>query len=242
MKRMLSSATLINAFRFPFAVLGRGPRVLEPHAVPTAHEAVEYDRLARSSVPRFSDTFVNMVSKAGLKQARVLDIGSGPGLIPIALAMHQPDWHIQGIDPSPEMLRQARRHAEQAGVSERVRFERGSATALPYPDGSFDLVISQFTLHHIERPVEMLDEAARVVRDGGQVIIKDLARPARWKAALFLTFTKYLGGAGAVEQRMFHESLKAALSIAEVRRVVASSRLSRAQVRGYWGIDFVITG
>jgi hypothetical protein len=86
----------------------------------------------------------------------------------------------------------------------------------------------------------MFDEAARVVRGGGKVIIKDLARPARWKAALLLTFTRYLGGYSRMQQQMYRESLGAALTVTEVRRTLQHSGLAMARVRGCRGLDYII--
>jgi ubiquinone/menaquinone biosynthesis C-methylase UbiE len=87
---------------------GHSPRVLESCPVPLSVEASEYERLARSNEGRFSRSFVRLVSQVGMKHARVLDIGTGPGLIPVALALEHPGWECWGVDPSDEMLQPVR--------------------------------------------------------------------------------------------------------------------------------------
>src|SRR5262249_45341063 len=107
-------------------------------------------------------------------------------------------------------------------------------------DGEFDLVISHFTLHHLDCPEEMFNEAARVARPGGRVVIKDLRRQPGWKAALLLGFSRYVLGYNALQLQMYRESMAAGLTLAEVRTALARSRLANARVRGFRGLDFVI--
>src|SRR5262245_57548195 len=110
--------------------------------------------------------FVRLLSRLKIERAQVLDIGMGPGWIPIALSQRHPQWQMCGLDASEDRVRRARRNALASGAAETIRFTAGSATDLPFPDASFDLVISHFTLHHLEDPLAMLNEAARVVRPG----------------------------------------------------------------------------
>src|SRR5262249_54569757 len=138
------------------------------------------------------------------------------------------------------MLTCAKAHAAEAGVSERIRFVQASATKLPFDAGTFDLVILHFTLHHVDHSAVMFDEAARVVRGSGKVIIKDLRWQPRWKAALLLAFAKYVLGYSSVQLQMCRESMNAALSLEEPWRAMKISRLSMATIRGFRGLDFII--
>lgn len=185
---------------------------------------------------------VTMLSRTGLCRGRVLDIGTGPGWIPTEMAVRHPDWEIWAVDPSPAMLARARCAARSAGVTERIHFVEGDATPLPFEAGAFDLVYSHFTLHHLPRPETLFDEAARVTRGGGRILIKDLLRPLRWKENLLLAFSSLFLGYTPEQLRLYRESLHAALNLQEVRAALKSSRLCMARVSGFRGLDFVIEG
>jgi SAM-dependent methyltransferase len=80
---------------------------------------------------------------------------------------------VAGVDLTPEMLETGRRRLAGAGVGN-VLLQEGNASSLPFVDGSFDLAYSRFALHHVEDPLAVLAESARVVRGGGRVAVIDL--------------------------------------------------------------------
>lgn len=219
---------------------GQRPRVLESNTVHVATEAAEYDAMIHRHAWLLNRPFVKLLARLGLARARVLDIGTGPGWIPIELAQRQPGWEIWALDASEDMLARACGHAAAAGVSERIHWVPGNAVDLPFPDGHFDLVISHFTLHHLEHPHELFREAARVTRAGGRVIVKDLLRQPCWKAALLLAFSKYVLGYSPLQLQMYRESIDAALTFDELRLALERSPLAGAQVRGFRGLDFIV--
>lgn len=100
---------------------------------------------------------------------RVLDVGCGTGYLAVALAHARPESTVHATDLSPGMLRRAGENADQVGT--RVRLCRSTATALPYPDGTFSAVVSRGVLHHMHDPVAALAEWRRVVRPGGPVVV-----------------------------------------------------------------------
>lgn len=216
-------------------------RVLEPSPLHEGDEAGAYDDMVCRHGWLFTRPFVRLLSGLGLKRARVLDIGAGPGWIPIELARRHASWRIWAVDASTDMVERARRHAAEAGVADRVCCLAGQASVLPFAAGEFDLVISHFTLHHLAQPQELFDEAARVVRRGGWVVIKDLRRQLGWKARLLLAFARHVMRYNSLELQMYRDSLAAALTIEEVRAALADSRLAGARVRRCRGLDFVIT-
>jgi ubiquinone/menaquinone biosynthesis C-methylase UbiE len=213
---------------------------LESHAVHITDEAVHYDEMVRKYAWLLNRPFVDMISNLGLGVGRVLDIGTGPGWIPIEAALRNPGWEIWAVDASEDMLARARRHAAQAGVAERIHFVHGSATELPFAPGFFDLTVSHFMLHHMEKPELMFNEAARVTRGGGKVVIKDLLRQSALKTKFLLAFSKYVLRYSDLQLQMYRESIDAALTRDEVRRALTASKLCMAEVTAFRGLDFVV--
>lgn len=101
---------------------------------------------------------------------RALDVGTGAGALALALAPLVAE--VTGVDVEPELLARARQRAPANAT-----FEVADATALPFPDASFDLAGSVRTLHHIHRPELALAELARVTRPGGRVLVVDQLAP-----------------------------------------------------------------
>lgn len=104
----------------------------------------------------------------------ILEPGFGTGQVLVALAeLVGEEGKVYGIDISDGMVEQARRRAEKHGLSDRIVLDRGSATAMPYPDGTFDSVFMSFTLELFpddQIPV-VLAECRRVLRPGGHLCV-----------------------------------------------------------------------
>jgi len=103
--------------------------------------------------------------------ARVLDVACGPGYLTLAFAARCAD--VVGIDATDALLDIARTNARTRSVGN-VRFDSGDATALPYADGEFDVVVCRAAFHHFPNPGRVLGEMARVVRAGGTVAVADI--------------------------------------------------------------------
>jgi ubiquinone/menaquinone biosynthesis C-methylase UbiE len=106
---------------------------------------------------------------------RVLEIGCGTGNLTLRAQRMHPEADVVGIDPDPLALERARRKAERAGLP--VRWDRGKAGELPYPDESVDRVLSAFMFHHLDdtEKKSALAEVRRVLRPGGQLHLVDIA-------------------------------------------------------------------
>jgi ubiquinone/menaquinone biosynthesis C-methylase UbiE len=100
--------------------------------------------------------------------ARILDVGCGTGELLLRLAARHPDSMLSGIDPVPAMLQMAERK-----LPGRVDFRVGYASALPWPDASFDVVVSCNMFHYVTQPLLALQEMHRVLRPGGSLVITD---------------------------------------------------------------------
>ena len=106
---------------------------------------------------------------------RVLDVGCGSGVVTRELARRVgPSGRAVGVDPSPAFLAIARELAEAEGFGDRVELHEGSALALPFGDGAFDVVIAVTALCHTPGGEGAIPEMARVLRPGGRMGVFDL--------------------------------------------------------------------
>jgi ubiquinone/menaquinone biosynthesis C-methylase UbiE len=112
-------------------------------------------------------------------EERVLDSGTGAGVLALALAPLVRE--VVGVDLVPELLAAARE-----GAPPNATFVEGDATALPFETASFDLAGSRRTLHHLARPELAVAELARVTRPGGRIFVDDQIAPVDPLAALAL--------------------------------------------------------
>jgi ubiquinone/menaquinone biosynthesis C-methylase UbiE len=108
---------------------------------------------------------------------RVLDLGCGTGTLTILAKRLHPDTDIVGLDPDPEVLERAATKTAEAGVD--VAWDQGFATRLPYPDRSFDRVLSSLMTHHLVRTDRRaaFREVLRVLRPGGEFHLVDFGPP-----------------------------------------------------------------
>ncbi|MFT7643703.1 MAG: ubiquinone/menaquinone biosynthesis C-methylase UbiE, partial [Pirellulaceae bacterium] len=98
--------------------------------------------------------------------------------------------------------------------------DRVDAKDMPYADGAFDLVISNSIIHHIPEPKKVFEESVRVLKkDGGRLFFRDLMRPETNERVAELV-ELYAGEENEHQQKMFDDSLRAALSLTEVRELV----------------------
>jgi len=105
--------------------------------------------------------------------ATVLEVAPGPGFFAIELAKLG-HFTITGLDVSATFVEIATANARRAGVN--VLFRLGNASAMPFPDDSFDLVYCSAAFKNFTQPVEALNEMYRVLHPGGQAIIHDLRK------------------------------------------------------------------
>lgn len=119
-----------------------------------------------------------LLDDAGIASARrVLDIGCGTGTLAVSIARTHPRVEVVGLDPDSRALARAARKAGRAVVS--VRFDQGFSGALPYPDATFDRVLSSFMFHHLpaDEKARTLVEVRRVLAPGGSFHMLDFAPP-----------------------------------------------------------------
>ncbi len=108
------------------------------------------------------------------KHWRALDIATGAGHTALTFAPHVA--HVTASDITGEMLAEAKKLATSRGITN-VSFEKADAQALPFPDGSFDLVTSRIAPHHFPEIPKFVAEAYRVLKPGGVLGLVDNIAP-----------------------------------------------------------------
>ena len=201
-------------------------RIVEQEVMDTAEAAEAYDAMAHGEV---DNAFVERVLALGAKDGHFLDVGTGPAQIPILLAQRCPDIRITAIDLSKEMLNIAKRHVAAAELAARITLEHVDAKALPYPDNTFDGLISNSIVHHIHDSLRALQEMSRVVKPGGLVLIRDLVRPETPEEAQAFV-DKYAAEDTPYQQKLYYDSFLAAFTIPEVNEMLEEMDLPRAVV------------
>jgi demethylmenaquinone methyltransferase/2-methoxy-6-polyprenyl-1,4-benzoquinol methylase/phosphoethanolamine N-methyltransferase len=127
---------------------------------------------------------------------RVLDVGCGTGEVAQrARARVGPTGQVSGIDPSADMIAVAQHKAARAGLD--IDYRVGAIEALPYPEASFDVVLSSLMMHHLPDDLKSagLAEVRRVLKPGGRLLIVDFTRPRGWlsRLAMLLLLHGHLG-------------------------------------------------
>lgn len=132
-----------------------------------------YDMVMVRLTRRLYRRVIEDLAPLGLVEGKVLDAGTGPGTLARDIARSFPQLQVHGIDLSEEMIRLAREHAKREQLEERVHFDTGNIGHLPYPDHSFDVVVSTISMHHWYDLEQPLRELYRVLKPGGRLWIYD---------------------------------------------------------------------
>jgi ubiquinone/menaquinone biosynthesis C-methylase UbiE len=198
-------------------------RQLEAEAMDTVAEAREYDLMDHAVVnARFVEDLLDAVVRFGrpdLREQFVVDVGTGTARIPIELCRARPSVRVVALDLAHEMLRVARQNVSLAGLRSQVALQRARATALPFRDACAPVVISNSLIHHLPHPDGAFVEIARILSSGGVLFVRDLFRPGSSSAADQLV-DMYAAGATPHQRQLLADSLRAALTVDEVRDAI----------------------
>lgn len=162
---------------------------------------------------------------------RALDLGCGPGDIPIRLARACPAARIDAVDGAEAMLALARTAvAADPDLVQRIRWV---CARLPSPAaapaGRYEAVLSNSLLHHLADPLDLWRAVRDSARPGAAVLVMDLARPAG-EPEVERLLARHAAGAPDVLVRDFRASLHAAYRVDEVRDQLAAVGLDGLEV------------
>jgi ubiquinone/menaquinone biosynthesis C-methylase UbiE len=209
------------------------PRVPEPEVMDDSGEVEAYSwSAAQAYLDKIDETFVDHAIRLlnGRERGRALDIGTGPGQIVIKLARRLTRWKFTGVDRSPNMIAQANVNLEAAGtaLAGRVEFQVADGNKLPFPDATFDLVMCNSVLHHLEEPRHLLSEMARLTKPTGAILLRDLRRPGRFAHPFHVRWHgRHYSG---TMRKLYRDSVHAAYTVPELQLLLASSPLYGARV------------
>jgi ubiquinone/menaquinone biosynthesis C-methylase UbiE len=131
----------------------------------------QVEQFSRSASMRQKGGLEILPPLAGVKPShRVLDLACGPGFVALEFAKHARG--VAGVDLTAEMLKKARALARRENFKN-VTFRRADVKRLPFPDGSFDLVVTRASFHHFPEPGRVLTEMVRVLKPNGRILISD---------------------------------------------------------------------
>lgn len=167
---------------------------------------------------------------AGLsKGARVLEVAPGPGYLAIEIARR--GFEVTGLDISRTMVEIGRENAAKAGVQ--VDFRHGDVSAMPFEDGSFDLIVCQAAFKNFRHPVTALNEMRRVLRPGGRAVIHDMRKEATAADIAAEVSGQGLSAFNGFATRRILAGLRnRALSQAQFERLVSECDFRKGELRG----------
>jgi len=185
----------------------------------TIVEQFSRQAVAFAAMPGHSDSMQMLIEMSGVSGADlVLDVACGPGLVACAFAPHA--RQVTGIDITPEMIEQARALQGEKQL-ENLTWQVGDVLPLPFPEASFSVVLTRYSLHHFLRPDAVLAEMVRVCRPGGRVLVADVVLPPE-KA-----------GAYNRMERLRDPSHTRALTYPEMAEIVGASGLTNIRTGHY---------
>ena len=214
-----------------FSLAGRVPETsaMEPWYVTWLYDLISQAPVVRAAYRRI----LAGILAEEVVQGVVLDLGTGPGALAVELARRRPELRIVGLDLASHMAKRARQQAVWAGLDGRGLWPQADGHCLPFADGSCDLVISTFSMHHWLDPLRVLNEIARVLVPGGRYYIADVCREVNPFQRFFaygsipaasLPFGSYLGYGG------YYESIRAGYTRLEADALLEQSALAPGKV------------
>lgn len=141
--------------------------------------ATVYDWVYKWYITKTMDVAMKLLSPDG--RERILDVACGTGELERRVMAVHPAQAIVGVDLTEAMLAKAR---TKLAAFPHIVFYQADSAALPFPDASFDTVITSSSLHYMRNPERVFSEFSRVLSPNGRLIIIDWTRDA-WQGRVY---------------------------------------------------------
>ncbi len=202
-------------------------RVLEPEVMDDPEQVLAY---AQADFEQENQGFVDkfFTLYPDLEHPHIVDLGCGPGDIPLRVARRHTTCTITGIDASQPMIDYAQRVVQQAGFQDRIQFlcQRFQDVSLPSPAGA---LISNSLVHHVPNPLRFWYCVKTWVKPGAPVLVMDLLRPDNPETAQAIV-DEHAADEPEQLRKDYYHSLLAAFTEDEVAVHLAELNLSRLMV------------
>lgn len=223
MSRKLILTFVNNCFRIGLLYINMISRIPEKEIMDSVQNAIAY---AGADFTEVNQSFVNrLVKEYSCYLKNVLDLGTGPGDIPIKLAKSIPNVSITAVDGSLEMIKIAKEKVQSKGLSNQIKLLEAYLPGLPLSPHSFDAIISNSLLHHLPNPIVLWEEVKLLAKRNSAVFIMDLLRPKSKEIAKNIVET-YSKDEHPLLKEDFYNSLLAAFTLDEVNDQLKSSGLT----------------
>ena len=207
---------------------------MEDEAQVLAYAAADFEEENQGFLDHFREYFPEFT------EGHILDLGCGPGDIPVRFARALPSCRITGVDASEPMIGLAGVAVKQAGLADRITFrcERFQGVSLIE---AVDAVVSNSLLHHVPNPLQFWYRLRQLVKPGSPVLVMDLLRPDSPEEAQAIV-DRYAAKEPDILRRDFYNSLLAAFTEDEVAAQLAEMNLSRLTVDVVDDRHWVVSG
>ena len=212
-------------------------RVPEQEAIVDATQIDNYIRLSEKMMRYMYQDVVDSAARLKPVTGRILDVGTGFGMLAMTLAYKYPDVEIIGLDVSEQMTEAGRTLVESRGLSQRISFENADAKDMPFPADYFDTVISYGSLHHWVGPEGMFNEINRVRKPGGMIYIADLRRDQP-RILVWLLYLLIRIRAGKQQASEMVASVNSAYTPSEIGSIMKRTTIAQWQPKHtFYGIN-----
>lgn len=217
-------------------------RIPESEAIVDFDQIEEYIHLSEKLMGYVYQDVVARATQLAPLQGRVLDVGTGFGMLAITLAQKNPSVEVIGLDISVAMIEAGKRVVAEKDLAPRISFETADARSMPFPDGYFDGVVSYGSLHHWSEPEMVFNEINRVRKPAGTIYIADLRRDQP-RVPLWVLYAMVRIRAGKQMADEMVNSVNSAYTPSEIAAILGKTMITHWQPKhNFYGINIFSPG
>jgi ubiquinone/menaquinone biosynthesis C-methylase UbiE len=212
-------------------------RIPEREAIIDINQIEDYIRLSEKLMGYVYKDVIDKAMKLTSITGKVLDVGTGFGMLAITLAQRNPNVEVIGLDISNKMAEAGKTVVERKELSQRVSFVIADAKKMPFDDNYFDAIISYGSLHHWLEPERVFNEINRVRKPDGIIYIADLKRDQPRLPLWFLYMVVRLRANKRMADEMVN-SVNSSYTPTEIKQILDKTTISNWQpCHHFYGIN-----